>query len=171
MNVQSMLVLGSLILIGVIGLNVNSALQNTTNKVVESSAIIEALNLGERILTECRNKRFDNDSLADTTSEFTAVASLGAETGEAYSTGTFDDVDDYNNLNITQTVGGIPYRVTMQVFYVSPTELTTPLTARSYTKRINLKVKSTYMSSLTDSSLVFNFIATFQNLFDQRQVN
>ncbi|MDK9701474.1 MAG: hypothetical protein OEM52_15175 [bacterium] len=163
MNVQTMLVLGALTLIGAITLLVNRNMFDTSERVTESNVIISALSLGEATISSAMNYRYDESVTATTLAQFTVSTGLGPESGEVFPN--FDDVDDFNRLNNKVTMGGIDFQLIGSVYYVDDDDLSTKLTTTSYNKRMMIQVKSAYLYRLPDSAVTLSYVATYQKLF------
>jgi hypothetical protein len=175
-------------LVGVITLQVNGSLQTSSEVNVQSNTSITALNIAESILSEIRNKRWDN-ILNAAPGNMTAPSSLGPLGGGTFDwtrmTSTYDDMNDFNNLSGTVTVNGVGYLVKVKIIYITATDFNNPQSVATNYKKITVSVKSTllaiptnqnridelFVSSPTSGTIVLNYIATYQRLFNQTQIN
>jgi len=105
---QMMLVIAALSLLGILILNANSTMMETTDVQNEGEFGITAVSLATSIVEESMGKMFDaaiadtNNTLTDSTL-LTAPGSLGHSGSESYrgcvsGTTDFNDFDDFNNL-------------------------------------------------------------------------
>ena len=105
---QMMLVVAALSLLGILILNANSTMMETTDIQNESEFGITAVSLATSIVEESMGKMFDaviadtNNTLTDSTL-LTPVGGLGHSVSESYrgnipSTTDFNDFDDFDNL-------------------------------------------------------------------------
>ncbi|MCX7835887.1 MAG: hypothetical protein N2450_07440 [bacterium] len=163
MNTQTMLVLGALALIGTITLMVNNTLLETTSKVTEANVTLTALSLAEGMISEVMLRRYDENPNATSTSQFVANASLGPDAGESYPD--YDDVDDYRNLTRSTIINGVNFSITVNVNYVSDTDLSTIQTSQTYNKLVTVRVQSIYLRSLANNTLTLSYIASYVRLF------
>ncbi len=179
MNIQTLLVIGAIILIGGIVVQVNSTLQDTTNKNIEATTILTALNLAEGMMSEIRNHRWDN-TIGATPGNFQAPSALAKNAGETYNHNTMTDnfasMNSFNNFNDTVKVDSIQYQIKVKIVYVSNTDLNTTMTSATNNKKITVSVRNVlsqgqYMQSLPSQTLTISYIATYQQLFNQAQIN
>jgi hypothetical protein len=170
MNIQTMLVLGALMIIGGITLVVNRTLSDTSDRVTEGSVTLSALNLAEKYVNDARERRFDEATVISATTSLTSVGSLGPDAGES-TIAAYDDIDDFNNLNRVDSLDGNAYRVQMSVFYCSPANYDAVSATQTYTKHLIVRVKSPFLSQLPDSCVRLDYLATHQVIFDQQQSN
>ena len=103
---QSILALGALVILGLLGLNTNKAIMSENSRVNSGESGIAAVSIAQSLTEEAMAKYFDASPETavpgeiTSTSSLTPVGSLGHGSGEGYRTGTsdFNDFDDYNNL-------------------------------------------------------------------------
>ena len=157
---QMMMVIGAIVMLGVLILNTNSTIYQTTDIMYSSEFGVTAISLSTSLVEEAMGKMFDQavaDSNAGALMDSTLLTqpgSLSAEAGESYrgnvvGTTDFNDFDDYNGLKICYhsevpadndatpgyvqvMVPGIraKYYVTCTVTYVNPPYLDVPYTVR-----------------------------------------
>lgn len=163
MNIQTLLVLGALMLIGAITVFVNRNMFDTSERVTEANIMLTATGLGEAELNKAISYRFDEVQNASTPTQLTTPSTLGADQNERYPL--FDDFDDYNNLDVSITSNGTKYQILGRVFYVTKNNLTTQQTAATNFKRLILKVKSNYLYRLPDSSITLTYVSSYQRMF------
>lgn len=168
---QTMITVAFLVLLTYLVLSANRLLLDSESSSLSSQAEQLSVDLVDALLAEVGRKKFDqNVSAGDTVKPtFTAVASLGPESGETFSlpeskpfqSGTkYNDVDDYNGysrvVDGTQ-INGFILRAT--VYYIrDATHTTTAYTLRSDFKRIDVSVEHPlYMPSAVTYSRIFTY--------------
>ncbi len=160
---QMLLVVGAIALLGIVILNANSTVYQTTDTMYNSEFGITSVSLATSIVEEASGKYFDEvvtTSLAGDivdSSKFTVPSKLGPDSAEAYPN--FDDFDDFNGLNLvymspldTDSSGakkivtpGIraKYYLSAKVEYVQPPNLDAAVLGHStWHKKITVKVWS-----------------------------
>lgn len=167
---QTLIVVASLSLLGIMILNSNNILLDTSDIQAESEFGITAVSLATSLVEESMGKMYDavvadtNNTLTDSTL-LTSSAGLGHSGMESYrgnqpGTSDFNDFDDYNNLFIVyksnlpadtaRTTGSdyeiiVPgirskYYVRAKVQYVRHTSLNTPVSYPTWHKRLTVTV-------------------------------
>jgi hypothetical protein len=180
---QSLLVVASLSILGLLVLNSNRTIMETNDIQNDSEFGITAVSLATSLVEESMGKMFDavvadtNNTLTDST-QLTAPGSLGKAANESYrgvASGThdFNDFDDYNNLflvyksnnpadtvstpgsNYEIIVPGIrsKYFVRAQVVYVQPTNLNATSATRTWHKKLIVTVTRPILHSLRERQL------------------
>lgn len=165
---QSMLVIGAITLLGLLVLNANSTLLETSDTISASEVGITAVSLATSIVEEAEGKMFDEKIADSSAAPITSPAQfsdvLGPEGGEAYRGGTkgFNDFDDFNGLflvyksdapgdtanspdaNCIVTIPGLRGRfyLTASVCWVDPMNLDSTSTAKTNCKKIVVSVWS-----------------------------
>jgi hypothetical protein len=145
---QILLVLGSMILLSLLTISVNNLIINHTIETYESESIIAKTSLAQAMLQEISLKEFDDKTIGatvDTASSLTPVAQLGKEAGETYST--FDDMDDYKDFTRLDTLVNGVFRSTVDVYYVTQSNLTTASVSPTFYKMISVTVNDLNNSS------------------------
>lgn len=159
---ELLLVLGALAIFGRFSIVVNNALLDNSTRVLESEFEITGISILQETISEAGLKAFDEASVGSIPtaipSDFTASGILGPESGETDSS-MFDDVDDYNGLTMTgTTVAGMTYTITIEVGYVSTTDLVNFSSTLSTLKRMNLTLTSDYLSNDLNLSYVYSYM-------------
>ena len=135
-----MLTLGSLALLMLFTLNLNSGLVHDQVLVYQSEQMIEAVALAQRFIEEADRLQFDEDASASVPSSFTSAAELGPESGESYPQ--FDDIDDFDGYETQIAVPrSITWNVEIMVHYVDPSDYS-HTTSRTYFKEMVVTVSS-----------------------------
>jgi len=187
---QTLMVIAALGLLGILVLNSNKTVLETTEVQNTSEFGIAAVSLATSIVEEASGKMFDEviaDSTTSVLSDPTQLSSvLGKEGAEAYRSGVtdFNDFDDFNGLKLifkdtvkdTSTVvvpGQVwnvpglrtPYYVWCAVNYVTPTNLNGVSASRTWHKKLTVYV--TTLENLNPNTkkdtLVYPTIMSFWN--------
>jgi len=146
---HTMLAVGAMLLLSVTILGLNGKILNTSNVLYNTKFGVLAVSLGTSIIEEASGKAFDlagsEDAITDL-SLLTSPSGLGPAYGEVYPN--YNDFDDYNGF--TKTVTNIPsaeFTIFCRVRYVSDTNPSIYLTARSWHKRMDVYVTSKSMKN------------------------
>ena len=120
-----MLVIGAMVLLGILALSVNRALQDSDIAVSQSGGALQALGVAQAIIEDAGRLAFDErlvhgapTSLPGGLTPADSV-SQGPDGGEA-DVSLFDDLDDYNRYTQDFNVGGEAFRVRVSVGYIEP---------------------------------------------------
>lgn len=150
--------IGAIILFSINTLTINrlGLVQSTatTNQQVEFYAV----NLAQRFIEEAKTRAFDENVINATPvalpDGFTDPP-LGPGGGESYPN--FDDVDDFNGLNLAVPTRMDSMTVTVTVDYVSEANLDSVVTNKTFFKRMRVQVRSPYLNRPMQASYVFAF--------------
>ncbi len=167
---QMLLTLGAVVLLSVLILRVNSTSLGVQGSHVNSKLAIVAISIANSYIDYAKSKAFDAVIL-DTTKTNIVLSDLtyplGKESGEVYPF--FDDFDDFNmgaNEFLTDTTTLVhplnpsaytPFYINSTVYYVSPTDLNTPLTDKQWNKRMDVKVWADGMEDTVKISTVTGY--------------
>lgn len=162
--IQMMLSVAAMVLLGVAILSMNSAFERN-NAVMSSSKVgVIATSLAMSKIEEAAGKSFDAgtiDSLLSTMTPLTIASKLGCEAGDVYPF--FDDLDDYNNLTVKDTIDGggtlnkIPFVTTCKVCYVLPATPDLVQLIPTWSKKITVMVASPAMSDTVKQEFVYSY--------------
>jgi hypothetical protein len=187
---QTMMVIAALGLLGILVLNSNKTVLETTEVQNTSEFGIAAVSLATSLVEEASGKMFDEVIADSTTAVLTNPTQLssvmGKENAEAYRSGTldFNDFDDFNGLKLifkdtvkdtsvvtapgqVWNVPGLrtPYHVWCVVNYVDPANLNGVSGARTWHKKLTVYV--TTLENLNPGTkkdtLVYPTIMSFWN--------
>jgi hypothetical protein len=187
---QTMMVIAALGLLGILVLNSNKTVLETTEVQNTSEFGIAAVSLATSLVEEASGKMFDEviaDSTTAVLTDPTQLSSvLGKENAEAYRSGTLDynDFDDFNGLKLIfkdtvrdtsavtapgqiWNVPGLrtPYHVWCVVNYVDPANLNGVSASRTWHKKLTVYV--TTLENLNPGTrkdtLVYPTIMSFWN--------
>jgi hypothetical protein len=149
----------AIVLLSITTLYINKAFY-LNNKVMEDSKIaVLATSITNSIIEDASGSRFDEVATGggriSLTSALTPKANLGRDAGELINqTKTFDDFDDFNNLDSTYSIniGGtlktVTFRTQVKVEYVSDTNPNSVQNSPTWHKRLTVSVTS---PSITDT--------------------
>jgi len=144
---QTLLVIFGIVLLSVLGISVNRTTLQGRVTIQRSSLIASAVATAERYIEEAEKLRFDEDNTATIPSSFTTPNQLGPDSGENYPN--FDDIDDFDSLSIADSTSAhAPFAVNISVDYVNKLSLDTPISTRTYYKKMSVSVSSPYFNVL-----------------------
>jgi hypothetical protein len=158
---QAMITFGAMILLSIVILNMNRSITDGEEFLNETRFGLEKLALATSMIEEISQYPFDEASW-DTTkiekvpSDFTAPADLGPDNGET-SEDLYDDVDDYNGLNFTDTTEQNIYKISCSVSYVNPASPNISVGARTLFKKISIQIVTDITDDTTRISYVHGF--------------
>ncbi len=144
---ETILTIGSLILLSLFTLTLTSHNVQEQTTLYNSGQVIEAIGIAQKYIEKAELLNFDEDKSAMSTGAFTEPDYLGPDYGE--NVNTYDDIDDYNGLSVTETLGSIPYSVSIDVDYVAETSPYQQVAYRTYIKQIKVTVSSSKFSENT----------------------
>lgn len=145
---QLILLLGSLVLLGLLGLSQNNSLTRNTEYNMYNQALFTGTGLAQSILEEALSRDFDEQTttrILTLTDSLTAPGSLGKESGESDVT-TFDDVDDYNNYTKTDNLEIFgDFHSKVQVVYIVSMNPDQQSATRTFMKKITVNMYNQYI--------------------------
>ncbi len=155
---QSMLVIGSIFLLGMLIVNFYGANTQQMEASVENEASIAATGIAQSMLDDIQNRAYDEFTVGSYTTSadsFTSVVSLGPESGET-SSALFDDIDDFNGYSTVDSSTRLGnYDISVDVAYITNFAPNSVSYSKTFVKRIDVNVFNTYMSdTLTMSHLI-----------------
>lgn len=176
MGANMILTIGAILLFGVF-LKTSNQLMIGNNQIASTNEYyVSALAIGQSIIDEAKTKAFDEQTIGLTSplaaaNLLTAVNALTTETGAesvpspdtlnttGWASATkFDDVDDYNGYtrkaNTSRAEG---YYASATVLYVNETDPKTASGARTFCKRMDVKVWSKYVPDTLKLSYAFTY--------------
>jgi len=168
---QLLLTIGAMFILSLVILRVNNNFLTTNDVMLNSKIGITAVSLGTSIIEEASSKSFD-EVTADTTilslgtNDLTLPKSLGKDGAEVYPY--FNDFDDFNDLNITETIPyTAEYNITCKVYYVdfnpsSPSsDKIIPSSNKTWFKKLEVNVTSRSMQRLDGTPDTLKFYSVF----------
>ncbi len=144
---QMMLTIGAIMILSLNVLTVNRNIIRSNEQMMDAETTLAANAAARGVIEEIRSKSFDQNSdigLTKTVNSMTSVNELGYESGETLTT--FNDVDDYNNLQkivYSDRVGS--FQTFTKVEYVDPDQPDVVRKTRTEAKRVTVKVYSPYI--------------------------
>lgn len=160
MNIQTFLVMGSIVALTftILTMNRSQALQSTLQ--INNEAILTATGIGQSFLEEIQLKAFDEntiDSLISDANDLTGAQLLKPETGET-SFYLYDDIDDFNGYTHSDTLDRLGiFQTEIIVYYVETMKPDQKLTTKSFSKRIDIKIKNEYLIDAVVFSKVISY--------------
>ncbi len=140
---ELLLVLGALILFGLLRLSTNRYLIDQNESIIQREYEFYGISLAQSFIEEGKTKAFDVNGTVNNPSELTQWNQLGPAVGEIYPN--FDDVDDYDNLSLTDSIGRDEFEVSISVFYVDENDPETPFNDETWYKRMNVTISNPYL--------------------------
>ena len=151
---QSLLSIGSLLLLSLASLRFNSVVLEKTNVEIENKVYLTAFSLADDLIEEIKQKAFDErtiDFQAINVNQLTYPPNK--ESGEDWPY--FDDIDDYNYYFKPVSLPHVEdYKVSCTVNYSNANG--DDMLTQSYYKKVTIKVTSKYMSSPFYMKFIFS---------------
>jgi len=164
-SVQTLLSIGSLILLSIVILSGNRKLNDNEEYLLRTRFGLEATAIATSIIEEASQLPFDEMSW-DTTKiekdpdDFTLPYYLGPDAGES-TFDTFDDFDDFHQYTETDTTQQNIYHVLCQVGYVDCKTGGSNLDTYSLLRTLYKKLDVTISSPVTNDTLNLSYIHGF----------
>ena len=159
-RVEMMILVVAIAILGRYSLTVNNALARNEIHVIQSEYELNAVSIAESIFRQAWLKSFDENTVSELPDnipdDFTDANEVGPESGESYPN--FDDIDDYNELSLTDTAdNGMPYRLNVSVGYVDAADKDTYLANQSALKRMYVIISSDYLENTITLSRIYPY--------------
>lgn len=161
---QMMLALGAMIFLSAIVLNVNTNQLNTEDTMISSKLGLIAVSLATSYVEEANARAFDLATVDDFVTDLnalTSASSLGPAYGEYYPN--YNDFDDYNGLNRTDLVDGVPFKIKCTVVYVEANSLDSKSSNKTWNKKLTVKIftdkinNQTLLKDTIEVSSIFSY--------------
>ncbi|MBN1350191.1 hypothetical protein JXJ21_12325 [candidate division KSB1 bacterium] len=140
---EMILVLGAIYFFSMTSLSINRFCVSNTETLIQNEFEYQAVSIAQRLIEEVKTRQFDAD-LSFPPSSFDSPYSMGHSNIESYPN--FNDVDDYNNLNVNINTALGAFNVTVQVCYVAENDPDTRVYVKTFYKRMTVTVNNNYMS-------------------------
>ena len=145
---QTLLVIGSIILLSILALSINKDITGQYADNYENEAIATASSIGQSMLETIQLKAYDENTItsyAYISSQLSTT--LGADSGES-SDILFDDIDDYDNYQDTIQMTRLDsFRVSVDVYYINQSNPDTAVTLPTFSKRIDVEINNAYLEN------------------------
>lgn len=145
---QLILLLGSLVLLGLLGLTQTNSLTRNTENNMYNQALFTGTGIAQSLLEQVLSREFDEVTITQMLTipdSLTAPASLGKESGETLVT-QFDDVDDYHNYTRTESLDVFGnFNMKVSVHYIVSMNPEQKSASRTFMKRINVSLYNQYI--------------------------
>ncbi len=156
---ELLLTVGAMVVFSLTTLSVNRLSSRNSEAIYDQQSEFLAVSYAQRFIEEAKLRAFDEaaiDGPVTDTKDFSSGLSLGHGAGETYPR--FDDVDDFNGLTRTDTVGGeFAMTATVSVSYVDESALTTPVTDKKFYKRMTVVVTTPALQHSVQAEYVFAY--------------
>lgn len=137
-------------------LNVYNGFLSSGAVIQDSKLAVIAVSVATSLVEEAVGKAFDEATVDDfASSENMLTRNLGPESREAYPE--FDDFDDYNNLELTDTTWTVPYTLRARVVYIDPTNPNGEVLSRTWHKKLTVFVTSPFTADTVSLQYVFSY--------------
>ena len=158
---EMILVLGALIFFSMTSLSVNRFCLDNNEVMMKSEFDYFAISLAQGIIEEVKTREFDSAIVFGTAhtipDDFTYP--LGPRNDESYPN--YNDVDDYNGLNLTVTADTngpkVDYNVSVSAGYVEAYDIDTFVSHKTLHKKVVVTVTSDYISAPVILSHVYSY--------------
>jgi hypothetical protein len=145
---QMLLVLGAMLLFSLMLPSLNGTILYNDSALVTAQVQTNAIALAQRYLSEAGTKVFDEACVSGhptSPSQMTPAAFLGKGPSEYYPY--FDDIDDYDDLNLTDstTLASVRYTITGRVTYADPNNPANNSATQTFLKRVRITVLSPFL--------------------------
>jgi len=151
-----LITIAAMALLSMVIVNVNRNSITNTKNMDKTKYEIVAISLGNALIEEASSKAFDENTAnsSTVTSESQLSSNLGSDAGEL-SRKDFDDFDDYNdyleNTNGDSTLISADFNLSCKVYYVDPYSSLNSVGYKTFHKRIEVKVTSSFLNENQDT--------------------
>ena len=155
---ELLLVLGAIMLFGLTMLSANRYIIDQNESIIQREYAFYSISLAQSFIEEAKTKEFDTvliNGSVTTPDELTQWNALGTA-GESYPN--FDDVDDYNNLSLTDSTSRGEFDVSIEVGYVDETDPETIIQEESWYKRMNVTISNALLIQPIVLGFVFSHL-------------
>ena len=156
-NVQSLLSLGAMLILGLSSLNFNEAVLTNSTTEIENKVVLTAFSLADDLIEEIKVRAFDAatvDFPTNNPASLTAAGSLGPGWWETYPN--FNDIDDFNGYKrIVSAPHAENYDVRCKVQYVNGDYPDQVVSTQTFYKKATVTVSSPYMKNPISLSFIF----------------
>jgi len=146
-KVQYILIAGVMFLVSQMSLTVNSRILQMKSLSTENESILAATSFAQSFLREVASRKYDERAIGKKITRedsLTAVASLGPDYGEGYST--FDDIDDFNGYTRSITNDRLgTFNMSVDVSYANKASLGTTSSLRTFMKNVTVTISGPYL--------------------------
>jgi len=147
MNVQTYLTIGAIVLLGILGINLNRTISNAEQTKIISESIITANSIAQEIINEIKQKNFDknvSDEITVNVANLTPAAQFGATQGKPHSQ--FTSVEEYHNHKRTISTKRFGnFNAIVNISYVNENNFTQKSQTQTRTKEVLVSVANNYL--------------------------
>lgn len=146
---QTLLVTVGLLLFTIFILTVYRTTASRFTFAIANEALLTGTGIAQSLIDEITLKNFDENTIGkvvSTPDSLTPVNSLGPESGETDVT-KFDDIDDYNNYQRTETLSRLGnFKAWVKVYYVKPNLPDVLSNTRTFAKKIEVFIQNSFVT-------------------------
>lgn len=153
---QTLLALGAMVLLGKLALSTNYFLADTDTLLLQAEAVSTATTIGqstiEKIVVRGYDHNYPGDDDSVTVDMFVLPSQLGLDAGEIAGRDTmFNDIDDFKGfVDSVNTPRFGKFYVSTSVYYARETAPYDSINAKSFLKRVDVRVTNNYMINPDD---------------------
>ena len=158
---ESFLILGALVIFSLTTLMLNDFKLENNTRMMEIEFETTAIGIAQQYIEEAQALEFDEALVGggfsgSVPADFTAPASLGAESGESYPG--FDDVDDFHGYTDNISTTRADFTVSISIVYLDTATIASDLINRTTLKNLIVTIKSSYFSD----SLMLDYVYAYR---------
>jgi hypothetical protein len=157
---QQILVLGALILLSSFILGVNTTESSQIKSTITNQAIITATSISQSLMEQIQSESFDQKTVSNsvpTPDSLTPPSSLGPDAGETNMIA-YNDVDDYNNYNETDTLGILgTFNLNVKVSYCTKMNPDITSSVSTFSKRVDISIYNKFLIDTLKISKVISY--------------
>ncbi len=146
---QTLLITVGLLLFSIFILTVYRTTTSRFAFAIANEALLSGTAIGQSLIDEITLKSFDEKTVNKVVSvpdSLTPVNQLGPDSGEKDVT-TYDDIDDYNNYERTETLSRLGnFKAWSKVYYVLPNSPDIKSGTRTFAKKIEVYVQNDFVT-------------------------
>ena len=155
---ELLLTLGALVIFSITSFSINRNMIRNSDASYAQQAQFLAYNQAQELIEKAKTKAFAEEVIKGTVADTSGfIALLGTDVSESYPN-QLDDVDDYNNVNVTvadSVIGNTTMTVTVD--YVDLADLATPLSQKTFYKLMQVTVTNQYLSNPMFARYIFAY--------------
>ncbi len=160
---ELILTIGAIVIFSLTTLSINRLTLGNSEATINQQIELYALNLAQRFIEEGKTRAFDETTIANTPASMPAAFGTPPLThGVSESYPSFDDVDDFNGLTLTEATPVGQMQVNVAVNYVSEANLDSVVNpTKTFYKKMTVTVTSDALAIPVRSEYVFAYQKNF----------
>lgn len=163
---ELLLTVGAMVIFSLTALAVNRRSLENSEGVYSQQIEFLALSHAQRFIEEAKPRAFDENSIDGVITNPNGFTNYPLGSGGTEDYAIFDDVDDFNGLTHTDTLGSRPghetntdfiMQTSISVVYVDEADLNTPVAYRTFYKKMTVTVTNPALLSPVRAEYVFAY--------------